>query len=258
MGIYDTHLHLNDESFLDKEEEYIKEANEKGVTLFNVIAWDLKSSKKAIELAHRFENVFAVVGIHPSDVVNASAAHLEEIEKLLSDEKVVAYGEIGLDYHWWKEKHQQELQKQWLVEQIEIANRAKLPIVFHVRDAIDDIYEILSKVRVDCGGVIHCFSGNTHQAQKFVDLGFFIGIDGPLTYRKNEELKLVVQDLPIEKILVETDAPYLSPSPYRGKPNHSKYLPFIVEEIAKIKGESNEKIISITTDNALKLFHVKR
>lgn len=258
MKIYDTHMHLNRIEFKGDEQKYMDYASEKGVGYFNVIGWDLDSSIFAIKQAHHFKNTYAVIGIHPCDVFAAKENDLDQIENLIKDEKVVAYGEIGLDYHWYKEDKDKLIQKEWLIRQINLANKHKMPIVFHVRDAIDDLYEVLKNNRPLYSGVVHCFSGNYEQALKFIELGLYIGIDGPLTFKKNTELKNAVALLPIDKLLVETDSPFLAPVPYRGKQNHSMYLPLVIEEISRIKNMEFEDIVKATTKNAFDLFHVKR
>lgn len=257
MVLYDTHCHLNSENFSSDIEGYLKRAKEAGVAKFAVIGWDLVSSQKAIELAEKFEEVYAVVGIHPSDVFKSQESDFLAIEELLKHPKVVALGEIGLDYYWHKESMEHEVQKKYFIKQIEIANKMKMPVVIHMRDASQDTLEILRKYPVKRGGVMHCFSSSLEMAREFIKLDFYIGLGGPLTFKNAKEPKRVAKEIPLEKIVIETDSPYLAPHPFRGKQNESSYLPLVLEELASIKEMEKEKVADILMQNSLKLFHVE-
>ncbi len=258
MILFDTHCHLNATDFEDDVDGYITRAKQQGVDYFSVIGWDLASSKKALQLAHQYQGVYAVVGVHPSDVFDAKPSTLKEIEQLLDDHKVVAIGEIGLDYHWHKQAEEHRTQKRWFIAQIELANRFNLPIVVHMRDATQDTYDILKEHPVKKGGIMHCFSSSSEMAMKFIDLGFHISLGGPVTFKNAKQPKQVAIDIPLNKLLIETDSPYLSPHPNRGKRNESSFLPLVLNEIAGLRGIEAEQLAKITLKNSLDLFHVKQ
>ena len=185
----DSHCHLNDEGLFEKRAEVIKAANEAGVSLMVCIGWDLESSKIAIQIAHEFECVYAAVGFHPENLEGVSDEALEEIKELAKDEKVIAIGEIGLDYHWFKEKAEHDNQKVWFIKQIELANELNLPLSIHARDASEDTYEILKEHPAKAGCVLHCYSGSTEMLERFAKLGCYFGFDGPITYKNAIEPK---------------------------------------------------------------------
>lgn len=256
--MFDTHCHYNDKKLLRSYKELLLEARKNGVKYINVVGWDIESSKTAIEIAKNSENVFASVGIHPSDVIKADESHLQELEKLVTDKKVVAVGEIGLDYHWVKDEEGREKQKEYFIKQIAIANKYKLPITIHVRDAFNDALNILREHTPQYGGIMHLYSGSVEMVDEFIKLGLYISLGGPVTFTNAKTPPLVAKHVPIDKLLVETDAPYLTPHPHRGKLNHSAYLPLIAQKIAELRGESYEYIVSKTTENALRIFHVEQ
>lgn len=253
----DSHCHLNDDGLFEKRAEVIKNAKEAGVSLMVCIGWDLESSKKAIQIAHEFEGVYAAVGFHPENLEGISDEALEEIKKLAKDEKVIAIGEIGLDYHWFKEKAEHDNQKVWFIRQIELANELNLPLSIHARDASEDTYEILKEHPAKAGCVLHCYSGSTEMLERFAKLGCYFGFDGPITYKNAIEPKENVKKCPIDRILTETDAPYLSPIPYRGKQNEPAHIKEILQNMADLLGIS-EKDMEIAVENNFKsLFHRK-
>ena len=258
MKLFDTHCHLNAQNFENDVTEYLNRAKAQGVEKLAVVGWDLASSKKAVEIANNHDGVYAVVGIHPSDVFKANANDLAELEVLLSKTKVVALGEIGLDYYWHKEKAGHDIQKQWFIKQIELANKHKLPIVIHMREASQDTLEVLKQHSAHCGGIMHCFSSSSEMAIEFIKLGFFISLGGPVTFKNAKEPKRVAQGVPLEWLLIETDSPYLAPHPYRGKQNESSYLPLVLKEIAELREMTEEKLAGILFANSLKVFHVEQ
>ena len=252
----DSHCHINDKAFLNREEEYIKNANSVGVDTFLVVGCDLSMSKKAVEIANRYGGCFAAVGIHPSDSKNAGPNDLDEIEKLLSNNKVVAIGEIGLDYYWDKEEHIKAHQKEYFVKQIELANKYNLPISIHCRDAYEDCLNILKEHHVNRGGVMHCYGGSKEMMKEFIKLGFYIGIGGTVTFKNAVKIKEVAAVVPSDKYLLETDSPYLAPTPHRGEENQSMYIPLIRDQIAELRGISKEQVDKETTDNFKRLFNI--
>ena len=252
---FDTHVHLNSEKY-DDINLIVENALKNGVSRMIVVGYDIETSFKAVEIASNFDFVYAVVGIHPSEVKKTKISDLEIIEGMLKNDKVVGIGEIGLDYHW--DSDNKEYQKRFFVEQLKLANKYDLPIVIHSRDAASDTYELLKEnKKYYKKGVMHCYSYSLEMAKDFVSLGFKIAFGGALTFLNAKENKKVVEGLKLEDLLIETDAPYLTPHPFRGEINEPKYIKLVVEEMAKIKNVSDEEIASITYKNACDLFGVK-
>ncbi len=219
------------------------------------IGANMASSRTSLELAHRYDFIYAAVGVHPSDTQELDEDKIEELRILSRDPRCVAIGEIGLDYYWPEPDH--ELQKKWFRRQINLARQEKLPIVIHSRDAAADTLNILREEDAgECGGVVHCFSYSAEVARQCVDMGFYIGVGGVITFKNGRKLKETVDMLPLERIIIETDCPYLAPTPHRGERNSSLYLPLVVEAIAQIKGVSTEEVIRITEQNALQMYRI--
>lgn len=252
----DSHCHINDPAYINNPEKYIKEATSAGVNKLLVIGYDLKSSKDALEIASKFDNVYAAIGVHPSEVKKAGNNDLKEIEKMLSNPKVIAIGEIGLDYHWDKDLIIRNMQREWFENQIELANKHHLPISIHCREANEDCLNILKKHKPICSGVMHCYSGSPEMVKDFIKIPVMLGIGGVVTFKNGIKLKEVVKIVPEDMYLLETDAPYLAPVPHRGELNHSKYLPLIAEEIARLRREPIDKVIETTDRNFAKLFKI--
>lgn len=250
----DSHCHLDDSSIYKDRERIVKEAKEAGVSLMITIGCDLESSKRAIEIAHEFEGVYAAIGFHPQNLENVSDDALEEIRKMASDKKVVAIGEIGLDYHWFKEKSEHDDQKVWFNKQIDLANELHLPISIHARDATEDTYEVLVNNPPKYGAVLHCYSGSTEMMDKFDKLGLYYGFDGPITYKNSVTPKENVKRCPIDKILTETDSPYLTPTPFRGTLNEPKHIKEILQEMADLRGVSINEMEIAVENNFKRLF----
>lgn len=250
---FDSHCHINDQHFASDIDGYITRAKEAGVTNLLVIAWDIASSIKAIQIANSYEGVYAAVGIHPVDAVKTPLSDLDILATLLTRPKVVALGEIGLDYHWITDKEGKDIQNTFFIKQIAMANKFKLPIVVHMREATNATFEILKANKVNESGVMHCYSGSAEMAHEFIKLGFYIGIGGPVTYLNAVDPKLVAAAVPADKFLIETDAPYLSPHPFRGKTNESYRIPVIAEAICKIRNLTMEQLAYLTTRNTKRL-----
>ncbi len=247
----DTHCHLNSDELIENVEEIIAQSHAMHVDKFLVVGWDIESSRHAITLAHQYPEIYAIVGIHPCDIDSSS---LEDLKPLLDDERVVALGEIGLDYHWVKDPLQRNKQKEYFKAQIALANAHHLPICIHSRDAIQDTYDILSESFPQYGCIMHCFSGSKEMMKRFLELGCYISFGGPVTFKNARESKECAYEVPLDKLLLETDCPYLAPHPYRGKTNNPSYLPLIGQEIARIKGLSEKEIAQNATSNAIKVF----
>lgn len=261
--IFDTHIHLNDKKILSNLDQYLKEAFEMGVTHFMCIGWDLESSKKAIEIAEKYENVYCAIGVIPTeykqyrtkDEINPTIAELEDLLKI--SRKIKAIGEIGLDYYREKEPEIKEKQKIMFKEQIELANKYHLPVSIHCRDAVQDTFDILKANKVENAGVMHCFSGSKEMAKEFVKLGYYIAFGGVLTFKNAVATKEVIANIPLERVVFETDAPYLAPVPFRGKINEPKYIFHTVKYASDLLNLDFESLQKISFHNSCELFHVK-
>ncbi|KUP04230.1 hydrolase TatD [Bacillus coahuilensis m2-6] len=254
--LFDTHVHLNAEQFDSDLNEVIGRAKESGVEKMVVVGFDRPTIKKAMELVEEYDFLYASVGWHPVDAIDMTDEDLVWIEELSAHPKVVALGEMGLDYHW--DKSPKDVQKEVFRKQIRLARKVQLPIVIHNRDATADIVEILKEENAqEVGGIMHCFSGSAETAMECVELNFYISLGGPVTFKNAKKPKEVANVVPIEKLLVETDCPYLAPHPYRGKRNEPAYVRLVAEEIASIKEISIEEVEKITTENALRVFNIQ-
>ena len=257
MDYFDSHCHLNDEAILEHIDETIAFCRNAGIVCINCIGYDPASSRKAVELADRYPEVYATVGVHPENLEGLSYDCLEEIKVLAKHPKVIAIGEIGLDYHWFKDPEARQSQHPWFIKQIELANDLGLPVSIHARDASEDTYKILKDHPVKAGAVLHCYSGSTEMMREFAKLGLYFGFDGPITFKNAVTPKECVRLCPAERILVETDSPYLAPTPFRGKPNSPAYIPYIVEAMAEIRGVDVETMNGQLWKNYQNLFRVK-
>lgn len=248
--IFDTHAHYTDEQFANDLQQLLTSMhNDSNVSEIITCGTDIQSSIECISLSERYPFVYAAAGYHPEELTRTSV-DINKLKKLISNEKVVAIGEIGLDYYWNKENKQK--QKEGFIAQLNLAKEFNLPVIVHDRDAHGDTLEILKHHKSK--GVVHCFSGSVEMATDIVKLGMYIGVGGVITFKNAKNLPEVIDATPIEKILLETDSPYLSPEPFRGKRNDSSLIIYIAEKISNIKGISKEKILKITRENAYQLF----
>lgn len=254
-SIFDTHAHYDDESFDGKRDELLTEIGKMGVGYIINNSTDLyRSAEKCLEIAKNHPNCYTAIGVHPETVeTKGEPLDEERLKALLKQPSVVAVGEIGLDYYWSTE--QKTLQHKVFRRQCEIANEMRLPVIVHDREAHGDTLEILQETRPK--GSLHCFSGSVETALEIVKLGMYIGIGGVITFKNARKLVEVAEAVPIERILLETDAPYLSPVPFRGKQCNSSLIYYTAEKLAEIKGMSTEEVIDITAENAKKLFGIK-
>ena len=253
---FDTHVHLNSEQYSNVE-EIINNALNNNVKKMVVVGYDLKSSIKAVSIANEYDFVYAAVGVHPSEIRKMNEDDFEKIEKLLTNKKVVAIGEIGLDYYW--DKDNKEKQKEIFIKQIKLANKYNLPIVIHSRDAALDTYEILKENKKYYEkGIMHCYSYSLDLAKEFIKLNFYLAFGGALTFLNAKQNKEVVKEIDIEYLLIETDAPYLTPHPFRGKQNEPKYISLVVKEMSNLKNISEEEIACVTYNNACNLFGIEK
>lgn len=253
--IFDTHAHYDDEAFDADREELLAGLPAAGIGQVVNIASSVKSIDDCLALAHRFPHVYCALGIHPEHCADLTDALLEEIREKLSDDKALAVGEIGLDYYW--PQPDRELQRYWFAKQLRLANEVDLPVVVHSREAAADTMRIMKENLADkAGGVVHCYSYSADLAKEFVKMGFYIGIGGVVTFKNAKKIVEVAGEIPLERILLETDCPYLAPVPFRGKRNSSMYLPYVVARIAEIKGIAEEEVISVTESNARNMYRL--
>lgn len=253
MEFFDSHSHYNDEKFDEDREKIIEDTYNDGITKFMCIGYNLKQSKEALKIAEKYHFMFATCGISPNDIEDFSKENLVEIEKISKSEKVVAIGEIGLDYYWNKEN--KEEQKELFIKQIEIANRLNKPIVIHTRDAFLDTIQILKEHPVNKKGIFHCCPLNQELIKEGLKLGFYISFSGNITF-KNAKSEGPVNLVPMDRILIETDSPYLTPEPYRGKRNDSRNAKLVAKRIAEIKGISIEEVAKQTYENAKTIYNI--
>lgn len=253
----DSHAHYDDEQFDADRDDVIRKAVEAGVTHIINPGSNLESSGFAIALSKKHHEVFAAVGVHPHDASSCDEKTLSRLEAMTGEEKVVAIGEIGLDYHY--DFSPREVQKEWFSRQVALAAKLKLPVIIHDRESHQDVLDIVKAYRSEhITGVFHCFSGSVEMAREVLDLGFYIGIGGSLTFKKARKPIEVVQYAPMDRLLIETDCPYLAPEPYRGRRNWSGYLPYVIDKIASIKGIDYNEAERKTADNARVLFGLDR
>lgn len=253
--LFDTHTHLNVEKFNGEEEEVIKRAIEHDVKRMAVVGFDTPTIQKALELSEKYKEIYSIIGWHPTE----AGSYTEEVEEKLIEQlrspKVVAMGEMGLDYHWMSDP--KKVQQDVFRRQIRVAKEVGLPISIHNRDATEDTYAVLKEENIEeIGGIMHSFNVDTYWMQKFLDLGMHISLSGVVTFKNAPEVKEIGKEVPFDKLLIETDAPYLAPMPNRGKRNEPSYVRFVAEEIARLRDLSVEEVALQTTENANKLFKI--
>ena len=253
--IFETHAHYDDEKFDGDREELIAELREAGIGHVINVGASIESTKTTLELVKKHDFMYAAVGVHPSDVDGLNEETFAWLAEQTRLDKTVAVGEIGLDYYWDKEPEVQKNQRIWFQKQMELACEADLPVIIHSRDAAEDTMRIMKEVHAEeIPGVIHCYSYSPEMAKEFVKMGYYIGVGGVVTFKNAKKLVQTVQEIPIERILLETDCPYMAPEPHRGTRNSSLNLPYVAAKIAELKGISAEEVISITEQNAYRLF----
>lgn len=263
MELFDSHAHYNDEKFNEDREEILQAVLDAGVTKLICAGYSLESSKEAVQIANNYPNIYAIVGISPNDIPEKKAGYelnldeqLKQIEELAVNRKVVAIGEIGLDYYWNKEN--KEEQKLAFQKQIELANKLNLPIVIHTREAVYDTIEILkSEITPVKKGIFHCCPLNLDLIREGLKLGFYISFAGPITFKNAKNAEAAIQGVPLDRILIETDSPYLAPEPKRGTCNDSRNVKYMAEKVAQVKGMTVEEIAEVTYENAKKIFEIK-
>lgn len=250
--LYDSHAHLDDERFDQDREEIIKSLKANGISLVINPGADMKSSRKALELADLYPNIYAAVGIHPQEASEYDSEDLEIIRKWSENPKVVAIGEIGLDYYYGKNNKEEQIKL--FREQIKLASEMSLPVIIHMRDATEDTYNILKEFEGKVRGVMHCYSGSLEMSKLFMELGYYISLAGVVTFKNAKTAKEVAKNIPLERLLIETDSPYLTPEPNRGKRNEPKYVKHVADKICELRGISLVEFSEITRRNTEELF----
>lgn len=253
MKLFDTHTHLNAETFAGRESEMVKEAKDSDVHYMAVVGFDKATIQKSLELSQQFKEIISVCGWHPTESHTYTSEVETYLESLMEEPSVRMLGEIGLDYYWDSATPSQ--QEKAFRRQIAIAKNARLPITIHNRDATEDCYRILKEEGLpEAGGIMHSFGENAEWAQKFLDLGMHISFSGVVTFKKTDDVRQAAKIVPKDKLLIETDAPYLAPEPMRGKENRPAFVKYVAQMLAKTREVSMEEIALTTTDNAMKLF----
>lgn len=258
MKLFDSHCHLNDEKFNEDRDELILKLNNEGVEKLVTAGYSLESSKEAINLASRYNFIYVTIGISPNDIPDNINGIKEEIDQLnelyKTSEKIVAVGEIGLDYHW--NTRNKDLQQYAFIEQIKLANKLELPIQIHTRDAVMDTIDILKTNQVKYGGIFHCCPFNRELVKEGLKLGFYISFAGPTTFKNSKNASEIINMVPDDRFLVETDSPYLSPEPYRGKRNDPRNVQYILRKIAQVKEKTFEEVQNMAYENAKRIFRI--
>ncbi|MEE1243887.1 TatD family hydrolase [Frisingicoccus sp.] len=262
--IFDTHAHYDDRKFDSDRDELMKNLVSSGIGRVVDIGADIDSTRRAIALANQYDFIYAAAGVHPSDVDCLDERSFQwltwTVEESVEEKgKIVAVGEIGLDYYWEKDQERRNRQKYWFERQMELARSTGLPVVIHSREAAKDTWDMMNGLKCeDIGGVIHCYSYSVEMARNYLNKGFYLGIGGVVTYKNARVLKEVVQYAPLDRIVLETDCPYLTPEPNRGKRNSSLYLPYVIETIAGLKGISKEEVEAVTWENGTKMYRMQK
>ncbi len=252
--IFETHAHYDASQFDEDRESLLEGMAAAGVDTIVNIGADLKGCQASVELAQKYNFIYATVGVHPDKVGALNDETFHWLCKLAEEDRVVAIGEIGLDYYWDKESH--ENQKKWFLKQLDLAKDKSLPIVIHSREATQDTLDIIKEHGRDLSGVVHCFSGSPEVALEYVKMGYYIGVGGVVTFKNGKLLKQVVETIPLTSIVLETDCPYLSPEPNRGKRNDSTNIQYIAKEIANLKGVTYEEVLEVTHRNGKELYGI--
>ena len=253
--IFETHAHYDDESFDEDREQLLCSLPEQGIGRVINVGASIETTKTTLALAAKYDFIYAAVGVHPSDIDGLNEETYAWLKQQATLPKTVAIGEIGLDYYWDKEPEVQKAQRYWFKRQLELARETKLPVIIHSRDAAADTMEVMRDAHAEeIPGVIHCYSYSKEMAQEFIRMGYYIGVGGVVTFKNAKKLKETVESIPLERILLETDCPYMAPEPYRGTRNNSSNIPYVIAKIAELKGITAEEVEHVTEQNARKLF----
>lgn len=253
--IFETHAHYDDESFDEDREQLLCSLPEQGIGRVINVGASIETTKTTLALAAKYDFIYAAVGVHPSDIDGLNEETYAWLKQQATLPKTVAIGEIGLDYYWDKEPEVQKVQRYWFKRQLELARETKLPVIIHSREAAADTMEVMRDAHAEeIPGVIHCYSYSKEMAQEFIRMGYYIGVGGVVTFKNAKKLKETVESIPLDRILLETDCPYMAPEPYRGTRNDSSNIPYVIAKIAELKGITTEEVERVTEQNARKLF----
>ena len=253
--IFETHAHYDDSRFDEDRDVILGQMKDAGIERIINVGASIESTKTTLELAEKYDFVYAAAGVHPSDIAGLNEESFAWLKEQAAKEKTAAIGEIGLDYYWDKEPSVQAAQRYWFGRQLKLAGETHLPVIIHSRDAGADTMQVMKEQHAEeIPGVIHCYSYSKELALQFIKMGYYIGIGGVVTFKNARKLVETVEAIPLERILLETDCPYMAPEPFRGKRNSSLYLPYVVEKIAELKGVSKEEVECVTEENARRLF----
>ncbi|HCW36436.1 TatD family hydrolase [Mammaliicoccus sciuri] len=253
--LIDTHVHLNADQYDEDLQEVIDRALEEGIDRMFVVGFDTNTIERTMKLIDHYDFIYGIIGWHPVDAIDCTEERLQWIEELSKHPKIIGIGEMGLDYHW--DKSPKDIQKEVFRKQIALAKRVQLPIIIHNREATQDCVDILKEENAsEVGGIMHSFSGSNEIADEILKMNFYISLGGPVTFKNAKQPKEVAQHVPLDRLLVETDAPYLSPHPYRGKRNEPARVKLVAEQIAELRGISYEEVCKATTENAERLFEL--
>lgn len=253
--LIDSHVHLDDRRFNADRDMLIKSLQDNGVELVINIGADLKTSISSLELAKKYDNIYAAVGVHPHSAKEVTEETLDKLKEMAKEDKVVAIGEIGLDFYY--DNSPRDIQRKWFKEQLELAKEVNLPVVIHSRDATQETFDTIKESQDgNLRGVLHCFSGSPEMAEEYIKLGFYISLGGPVTFKNARVVREVAKAIPLDKLLIETDCPYLTPEPYRGKRNEPMFVKYVAEKIAEVKGISFEEVVRATNRNTKELFGI--
>ena len=253
IDIFDTHAHYDDEAFDEDREQLLADLPRQGIGRVVNIGASIASCKRTLELMDKYDYIYGALGVHPCDTENLTEADMDWLKEKCSHEKCLAVGEIGLDYYW--DEPDREIQKKWFVRQLQLAREVQLPVIIHSRDAAKETIDIMTAERAgEIGGVVHCYSYTKESARTFLDMGFYFGIGGVITFKNAKKLKEAVEYIPMDRIVLETDCPYLSPEPNRGKRNSSLNLSYVAAAIAQLKGISEEEVRRITWENGCRMY----
>ena len=254
MNVFDTHCHLDDEKFEEDREDAYRRMLEAGVARCVCVGSDLASSRRCVDFARRHAGVYAAAGVHPHEAKDAGPDYLTELRALLRESRVVALGEIGLDYYY--DLTPRDVQKRVMAEQVSLALEMDMPVIFHIRDAHGDMVDYFHTLKQKPAGIIHCFSGSAEIAKEYVKMGFYVSFAGPLTFKKAPHLQAAAKEVPLDRLLVETDSPYLSPEPMRGRRNEPAHVVYTLKKLAELWDLPAEEMASITWENACRIYRL--
>ena len=256
--LIDSHAHLDDRRFNADRDMLIKSLKENNVDLVLNIGADIKTSWASVDLAKKYDNIYAVVGVHPHSAKDLEGSDLSELRSMAKQDKVVAIGEIGLDYY--RDNSPRDIQRKWFKKQIELAQELDMPVVIHSREATQETFDILKEAskKKKLKGILHSYSGSYEMAVEYIKLGFYISISGPVTFKNARVLRDLAARIPLDKLIIETDAPYLTPEPYRGKRNEPMFVKYVAEKIAEVRGTTFEEIANMTSQNLLELLDLEK